>query len=62
MVSGDSKQFELLKNLIVKDVVLQVDEMIADANVKSLMPRQRKCLYENEPDSDYFQVFVVVRW
>lgn len=58
-MSGDSKNFETLKNLIVKEVVVHVDEVVAGSDVKLLEPRQRKCLYRSEPDSPYFEVNIL---
>ena len=51
---GDSRSLQL-KGLTQTEIY--ISQTIADQKVKSLKPRARKCLYNDEPISSYFDYY-----
>lgn len=49
--------FEILSGTLILEVTLKIDEIVADVELQGLKPKSRKCLFYNEPQSKYFDVY-----
>lgn len=52
----DGPDYEVLHGTTIIERVTKIDQIISEPGVKEIKPKSRKCLYDSEPQSEYFNV------
>lgn len=57
-MSADATDYEDLQGTKIIERTMKIDQIVAEETVIKIKPKSRKCLFESEPRSKYFNVFI----
>jgi hypothetical protein len=56
VMSGDDNDFEVLSGTQIVERIVKLDQIISEPDVIKIKPKSRKCLFDTEPQSGYYDV------